>query len=153
MQSFVIFCFFGYYNDRITYTSTIVKGAAMRILHFEYSDFFRRVVHDLVLRSGHAYFDSRQGNDLFKILAHDEIDVIFTGMELSDMSGEELIKELKSSKFCTIPIVILTSSEVENLNKRLKGLDFYDFILKENLNIDTLNNVLDRIEDMMESNI
>ncbi|MBF4695997.1 response regulator [Fusibacter ferrireducens] len=123
----------------------------MRILHFEYSDFFRRVVHDLVLRSGHAYFETKKGSDLFRILAHDEIDVIFTGMELSDMSGENLIQDLKESKFKSIPVVILTSSEVDNLNKRLKGLDFYDFILKENLNIDTLNNILDRIEDMLEA--
>ncbi|GAU79755.1 response regulator [Fusibacter sp. 3D3] len=123
----------------------------MRILHFEYSDFFRRVVHDLVLRSGHAYFETKQGSELFRILAHDEIDVIFTGMELSDMSGENLIKELKNSKYKSIPIIILTSSEVENLNKRLKGLDFYDFILKEHLNLDSLNTLLDRIEDMIES--
>ena len=122
----------------------------MRILHFEYSDFFRRVVHDLVLRSGHAYLETNQGSDLFRILAHDEIDVIFTGMELSDMSAENLIQELKDSKYKSIPVIVLTSSEIDNLNKRLRGLDFYDFILKENLNIDSLNTVLDRIEDMLE---
>ncbi len=122
----------------------------MRILHFDYSDFFRRVVHDLILSSGHAYFNSNQGADLYHILAHDEIDVIFTGMELSDMSAEDLIRDIKNSKYKNIPIVILTSSEVENLNKRLKGIPFYDFILKEQLTADLLNQVLDRIEDMLE---
>lgn len=119
----------------------------MKILHFEYSDFFRRVVHDMALRSGHAYYDSNKGDDLFKILAHDEIDVILTGMELSDMSAEEMIKNLKNSKYKNIPVVILTSSEVENLNKRLKGLDFYDFIIKEQLTLELLNQVLSRIYD------
>ncbi|MDH8677553.1 response regulator [Fusibacter bizertensis] len=118
----------------------------MKILHFEYSDFFRRVVHDMALRLGYDYIGTSNGDDLFKILAKHDIDVIFTGMELSDMSAESLISNIKSSKFDFLPIVILTSSEIADIHKRLKGIEFSDFIVKENLTIQSLKKCVNRFE-------
>lgn len=105
----------------------------MRILHFEYSDFFRKVIHDMTVRQGLDYIESKTGNNLFKLLSKYDVDVIITGMELSDMSVEDLLSELEDSKYSSIPVVILTSSDVENITKRLRHLNFTDFILKENL--------------------
>lgn len=118
----------------------------MKILHFEYSDFFRRVVHDMALRLGYDYIGTSNGDDLFKILAKHDIDVIFTGMELSDMNAESLISNIKSSKFDFLPIVILTSSEIADIHKRLKGIEFSDFIVKENLTIQSLKKCVNRFE-------
>lgn len=122
----------------------------MRILHFEYSDFFRHVVHDMALRLGYNYIGTSNGEDLFKILAKQDVDVIFTGMELGDMTAEVLISNIKSSKFDFLPVVILTSSEIADIHKRLKGLDFSDFIVKENLTIQTLKKCVSRFEDESE---
>lgn len=118
----------------------------MRILHFEFSDFFRRVVHDMSVRLGYDYIGTSNGEDLFKILAKHDIDVIFTGMELSDMDAEHLISNIKGSKFADVPIVILTSSEIADIHKRLKGIEFNDFILKENLNVNSLKKCVTRFE-------
>jgi len=120
----------------------------MRILHFEFSDFFRRVVHDLSVRLGYDYIGTSNGEDLFKILAKHDIDVIFTGMELSDMDAEHLISNIKASKFADVPIVILTSSEIADIHKRLKGIDFSDFILKENLTVNSLKKCITRFESI-----
>ena len=117
----------------------------MRILHFEYSDFFRRVVHDMALRQGYDYVDSRDGKDLFKMLSKHDFDVILTGMELADMRVEELLSELDNSKYRDLPVVIITSTEVNNIHTRLKHLKFNDFILKESLNVDVLDKCLKRI--------
>ncbi len=122
----------------------------MRILHFEYSDFFRHVVHDMALRLGYHYIGTSNGEDLFKILAKQDVDVIFTGMELGDMTAEVLISNIKSSKFDFLPVVILTSSEIADIHKRLKGLDFSDFIVKENLTIQSLKKCISRFEDESE---
>ncbi|MDK2867948.1 MAG: two-component system, cell cycle response regulator [Clostridiales bacterium] len=119
----------------------------MNILHFEYSDFFKRFVKDLVDNAGHTYIHTNRGEMLFNLLAHYDIDLIITGMELSDMTGEQLIQSLRTSKFKHIPIVIITSATVENINKRLRGVKFDDVILKENLTFDSFTKCIDRIED------
>ena len=75
-------------------------------------------------------------------------DVIFTGMELSDMDAEHLISNIKASKFADVPIVILTSSEIADIHKRLKGIDFSDFILKENLTVNSLKKCITRFESI-----
>lgn len=118
----------------------------MRILHFEYSDFFRHVVHDMSSRLGYDYIGTSNGDDLFKILAKQDVDIIFTGMELNDMTAEILISNIKSSKYDFIPVVILTSSEIADIHKRLKGIEFSDFIVKENLSLQSLKKCVARFE-------
>jgi CheY-like chemotaxis protein len=120
----------------------------MRILHFEYSDFFRRVVHDMALRLGYDYIGTSNGEDLFKLLAKHDVNVIFTGMELSDMDAEHLISNIKASKYIDMPIVILTSSEISDIHKRLKSIEFNDFIMKENLTIQTFKKCISRFEQV-----
>lgn len=118
----------------------------MRILHFEFSDFFRRVVHDMSVRLGFDYFGTSDGEDLFRMLAKHDFDLILTGMELSDINAEKLISNIKASKYNNIPVVILTSSEIENIHKRLKGLEFNDLILKENLTIESFKKCITRFQ-------
>jgi CheY-like chemotaxis protein len=118
----------------------------MKILHLDYSAFFRKVIHDMVINQGHDYYGTSSINNVFELLSKDNYDVIFTGMELSDGTAEELMKKLERSSFKSIPIVIITSSEVKNVTHRLKNLDFSDFILKETLSADTLNRCLRRLQ-------
>ncbi|MBE0449206.1 MAG: response regulator [Clostridia bacterium] len=118
----------------------------MRILHFEYSDFFRRVVHDMTVREGHDYIQSSTGKNLISLLDRNEVDVIFTGMELSDITAEQLIDALSKSSYSKIPVVIITSSGVQDITHRLKNLNFFDFILKENLNLDIFAKCLRKIK-------
>ncbi len=120
----------------------------MRILHFEFSEFFRRFVHDLSVRLGYDYIGTDSGDNAFKLLAKHDVNIIFTGMELSDMPAEQLIEELKSSKYSELPVVILTSSEIANIHKRLKGLEFSDFILKESLTIESFKKCVQRFESL-----
>ncbi len=120
----------------------------MRILHFEFSDFFRRVVHDMSVRLGYEYIGTSNGEELFKILAKYDVDVIFTGMELSDMDAEHLISSIKASKYANTPIVILTSNEIADIHNRLKGIEFNDLIIKENLNVNSLKKCIMRFEHL-----
>lgn len=118
----------------------------MRILHFEYSDFFRQVVHDMSSRLGFDYTGTSRGEDFMKLISKHEVDVIITGMELSDMKAETLIANIKSSKYNEVPIVILTSLEIDNIHKRLKELIFNDFILKESLNVESFKKCMSRFD-------
>ena len=65
----------------------------MHILHLEYSAFFRKLVKEMILESGHSPVESKYGSDVFKILAQTDVALIITGFELADMTGEELIQQ------------------------------------------------------------
>lgn len=119
----------------------------MHILHLEYSGFFRKIVKELILDSGHSPVESKYGSDVFKILAQTDISLIITGFELADMTGEELIRNMKNSRYSDIPIVLITSLEVNEVKERLKGLPIEDCILKQDLTPDRFNSCIDRILD------
>jgi len=118
----------------------------MNILHFEYSDFFRIYVKDLIEDMGHTYYATQNGESLYQFLAQTTIDVILTGLELHDMTAEQLIENISKTRYKDIPIIIVTSSEVEDLKSRMKSINYSDFIIKETLNNDTLAKCLERFE-------
>ncbi len=117
----------------------------MQILHFEYSAFFRKLIKEMILESGHTPLESKYGSDLFKILAQHDVSLIITGFELADMTGEELIEHLGDSRYSDIPIVIISSLEIDEVKQRLKGLKITDYILKQDLSPDRFNRCVDRI--------
>ncbi len=117
----------------------------MHILHLEYSAFFRKIIKEMIIESGHSPVESKYGSDVFKILAQTDIALIITGFELADMTGEELIENLRGSRYSDIPIVIITSLEVEEVKERLKGIKIQDYILKQDLTPERFNNCIDRI--------
>lgn len=117
----------------------------MHILHLEYSAFFRKLVKEMIIESGHSPLESNSGGDVFKILAQTDVSLIITGLELADMTGEELIQSMRSSRYSDIPIVIITSLETAEVKERLKGLQIDDCILKQDLTPDRFNSCIDRI--------
>lgn len=120
----------------------------MRILHFEYSDFFRRVIHDMSVRLGYDYVGTSHGGDFGNMMAKQAFDVVITGMALDDMDAEALIDKIRASKWPDLPVVILTSTNIADIHKRLKGLEFNDFITKESLNLDVLKRCISRMEHL-----
>lgn len=117
----------------------------MQILHLEYSGFFRKLVKEMILESGHTPLESKCGGDVFKVLAQHDVSLIITGFELADMTGEALIESIRDSRYSDIPIVIITSLEANEVKKRLKGLKIDDLILKPDLTPDRFNRCVDRI--------
>lgn len=117
----------------------------MNILHLEYSNFFRLMVKDLILESGHHAIEGKYGSDVFKVLALNDVSLIITGLELADMTGEELINHLRDSRYSDIPIVVITSLEPQEVKQRLKGLRIDDVILKQDLTNERFNLCIDRI--------
>jgi len=117
----------------------------MQVLHLEYSAFFRKIIHDMLIEAGFNAFSTKSGKDVYQILATEDIDVIITGLELSDMTGEDLIGNLRDSKFGELPIVVITGSEMSEVRQRLKGLFIDDFIVKTQLTQEKLIDSLERV--------
>jgi len=119
----------------------------MQILHLEYSAFFRKIIHDMLVEAGFNPISTKSGKDLYKVLATEDIDVIITGLELADMTGEELIEDVRDSKFGNLPIIVITGSDMSEVRERMKGLFIDDFILKTQL---TQERLVDSIERLVE---
>lgn len=118
----------------------------MKILHLDYSSFFRKVIQDMILSQGHVYSGASSIGPGLELLSKDDYDVIFTGLELTDGSAEDLFKELAHSNYENIPVVIITSSEIKDITHRLKQLTFEDIILKDTLTSETLKRCLNRLK-------
>ncbi len=117
----------------------------MHILHLEYSAFFRKIIKEMIIGSGHSPVESKYGSDVFKILAQTDVALIITGFELADMTGEDLIENLNGSRYADIPIVIITSLDADEMKERLTGLNVRDYILKQDLTPETFNKCIDNI--------
>lgn len=117
----------------------------MQILHLEYSAFFRQIIHDMLVEAGFNPISMKNGKDIYKILATEDIDVVITGLELADMTGEELIDDLRNSKFGDLPIIVISGSEISEIRQRLKGLFIDDFIVKTELTQERLVDSLERV--------
>lgn len=99
----------------------------------------------MLVEAGFNPISIKSGKDIYKILATEDIDVVLTGLELADMTGEELIEDLRNSKFGDLPIIVVTGSEVSEVRHRLKGLFIDDFILKTQLTQERLAESLERV--------
>lgn len=137
----------GYNNNQGSLTFIIaIMEAFMNILHLEYSQFFRGIVEKLIVQSGNKAYSSRFGADIYKILAETDIDLILMGLELGDMPGEELIQKLRSSRYRTIPIILITSLETDEIKERIRGVHIDDYILKHELSSDLFEACIDRFD-------
>jgi CheY-like chemotaxis protein len=70
-----------------------------------------------------------RGEDAVEAVKEGKVSFIVTGLELSDMSGEEMIKRLAVLPG-KIPIIAVTSNEEAANSKRLKALGVKAIILK-----------------------
>jgi CheY-like chemotaxis protein len=70
----------------------------LSILHVERSTFFQKIVKEIILHNGMNYYASTKVADAISVLDNMHIDLIITGLELEDGSGEELIEGLNRSR-------------------------------------------------------
>ncbi|BEP28776.1 response regulator [Helicovermis profundi] len=118
----------------------------MNILHLEYSGMYRMIIKDMIIKSGNVSFDSKKGSELFKILALNDIDLIITGTELSDMTGEDIVHEVKNSKFSNIPIIVISANEYDETIERFPNLHVDDYLQKQTLDFDRFCECIERYE-------
>jgi len=119
----------------------------MKILHLEYSSFFSKIVKEMIGKMGYSVVQSKNGNDIYKILATEDIRLIITSLELSDTTAKEILSELKNSKYNHIPVIIMTSNDINDAKNTLDGLDVGNFIAKQDL---TFEGFYQMVDDMLD---
>jgi len=76
-----------------------------------------------------------------KIRTHDKYDIILLDEQLSQISGEELIKKIKGIRNFDIPVVLLTKDNSYEYNEEFKKLGFTDYLLKPVKKVELLNKI------------
>jgi CheY-like chemotaxis protein len=91
------------------------------IIHTDNSEFFRKLMKTFLSELGRESESFERGEEAIEAVKAGRANVIITGLQLADMSGEEFIKRLTVSSQA-IPVIVVTSSEEEIKEQRLNAL-------------------------------
>jgi DNA-binding NtrC family response regulator len=93
----------------------------MHVIHIDNSRFFRKVMEVFIAEMGCTYEGFDLGEDALDVIGIRKVSCVITGLELADMSGEELIRQFLFSGH-SMTIIAVTGSEDEARIKRLEQL-------------------------------
>lgn len=115
------------------------------ILHVDNSGFFSKIVQECIASSRMSVLCVNDIDSAFTLLSERHIDLVITGMELKGGGGEFFIKQLNSSDFRDIPVIVLTSNDTMQVRTTMFGLGVVDFIPKDRSFRSKLNIFLQKI--------
>jgi len=81
----------------------------MNVVHVDNSGFFRKVMKSFLNELGVDSEDFSRGEDVLDAVGNHSVSCVITGLELPDMRGEELIRQLLFSGH-SMTIIAVTSS-------------------------------------------
>ena len=110
-------------------------------IHVDNSEFFRKQMKIYLSELGHETESFSRGDDAIKAVQAREVSCVITGLELSDMKGEELIRQLLASNDL-LPIITVTGSKEEDRIKRINDLGVRAIVRKTGDWKETLNEIL-----------
>jgi FixJ family two-component response regulator len=93
----------------------------MYVIHVDNSGYFRMVMKVFLAELGVDSDGFALGEDVLNVVGTRKVSCVITGLELPDMEGEDLIKQLLFSGH-SMTIIAVTSSEDEERIERLKSL-------------------------------
>jgi len=114
-----------------------------RILFVDDDLSLREFAKKILTDAGYEVEIAKNGAEALELVRKMRFDVVITDLQMPVMSGEELIKAIKSDYIDTEIIVLTVYPTVDSAIKTLK-LGVYDYLIKP-FNIDTLNAQLERV--------
>ena len=93
----------------------------MYVVHADNSRFFRKVINVFLAELGITSESFDRGEDVLDVVGTRKVSCVITGLELADMSGEELIRQLIYSGH-SMTIIAVTGSQDEERIKNLEAM-------------------------------
>lgn len=105
-----------------------------RILLVEDSPFFRNMIQNYLEGAGYEVEVAENGKEaLGRLLSGEKFDLIVTDLEMPEMDGFELIKEVRAkSDFKDIPIIVVTSLSGEEIRRKVLEIGANSYEVKLN---------------------
>jgi DNA-binding NtrC family response regulator len=120
----------------------------MKILLVDDDAGSRDMVEGAIEDFGHSVVSVENPIESIRIFKENLFDMVITDLKMPDMSGVELLKELKKID-TEIPVIILTAySSVETAVEGLKS-GAYDYLTKP-INLDILENLLNKVDKYLK---
>jgi len=95
-----------------------MRDGSMNVIHVDNSGFFRKVMKSFLTELGVNSEDYSKGEEVLDAVGTHKVSCVITGLELPDMKGEELIRQLQFSGH-SMTIIAVTAS---NNDERVQGL-------------------------------
>jgi two-component system cell cycle response regulator len=114
-----------------------------KILHVDNSSFVRKIIKNIAIEKGLQFDETNSQSEAMEILKLGDVDLIITGLELADSSGEDFITNLKKSVNSRIPVIAVTSNDSLEAREALFDLGVVDYILKSELSQNRLDKYFD----------
>ncbi|MCB2288688.1 diguanylate cyclase [Clostridium sp. CS001] len=104
----------------------------LKVLHVDENLFYKEVLKGISIEMDFKYFFSSKPLKAFEIISSNKIDLIITSLQFQgNETGEEFIQQLKESEYKSIPIIVLTSADNQQLKERLINIGILDFLKKD----------------------
>ncbi|MDF2547753.1 MAG: diguanylate cyclase [Anaerosolibacter sp.] len=100
------------------------------VLHVDSNPFYAEIAKDVVSQNSIEYLTARNIQEAFHLLENNEVDLIITGLEFTDGTGDAFILSIHKSKYKKIPIIVLSSRDDLSTKTTLFELGVIDFIPK-----------------------
>jgi len=95
-----------------------------------------------ILKNKFNIYEAENGKKALNIIAAEKIDVILLDMTLPEMSGEEIVKIIKtSSEFNNIPIIAVTAMAMKNDREKCLEMGCADYVSKPINHIVLINTI------------
>ena len=88
----------------------------MQVVHVDNSRFFRKVMKAFLSELGVNSEDFECGEDVLDAMGNRKVSCVITGLELVDMKGEDLIKQLLFSGHSMTIIAVTSSGDEARIN-------------------------------------
>jgi CheY-like chemotaxis protein len=103
-----------------------------------------KLFRDLLSLKNHEVISSQEGHDAFQLAKDQQPDLILMDIQLSGISGKDIIHELKASQQTqTIPVIAVTAFAMKNDEEKILA-DGFDMYLSKPLSINQLFDAVDK---------
>lgn len=117
----------------------------LNILHLDQSEFFRKVMREMILRCGHSCASVSCITEAMNELHDRSFDLMLTSLELRDGSVESLFHFMNENDCREIPIVVITATDSIAIRERLFSLGVAGYLLKGEINEQSIKRYLDAL--------
>lgn len=124
------------------------------LLHIDNNFFYKEILMNISKERQFQYFSAKTPEKAFEILKNNPIDIIVTGLEFQNVSGEAFIQELNQIKHRSTPVVVLSATEDPVLKQRLFELGVTEYLSKDRF-LDYLMRFIEKlkIEDVVTAQL
>lgn len=111
-------------------------GAKQNILVVDDDENQRRLMQDLLLPLGFTFFSAQDAKQGFKILANNRIDLILLDVQMPEINGWQMVKQLRENR--QLMPVIMVSANARDAEFNLQAEGYHNDYIAKPLNFDTV---------------